>query len=342
MSIEKQYHRVKHLNTRIGPQMVSWDITNRCNLRCKHCFNHSGESAVHNFENELTKDELLRVAGEIIELHPEQCCLCGGEPLLNEHIFDIIHLLNSNGIMVNMVSNGLLISEEVILKLKKAGISHIQVSIDGLGYQHDIFRNKKGAFEQVIHALKLIIANGITAMVSFCPNKLNVNTFELYVSYLYDLGCREIRSMPFLPLGRGKSNSNTLMLDSYEMFLFVDKINRIQAKYKDMKIHWGDPLEHLMLVLTTKRKYPIIMGISSVGDITLTPYIPIIVGNIKKTTLRHIWDNGYRHIWRNPEILNIVQNVENIYQLSRFENVKYNIEVGKYNEQAFKHDELCV
>jgi len=48
-----------------GPLQVCIDITNRCNLRCLHCFNRSGENVGGRFEQELTETELLRLADDI-------------------------------------------------------------------------------------------------------------------------------------------------------------------------------------------------------------------------------------------------------------------------------------
>ena len=327
VNIMRQYHRVKYCNTRTGPQMISWDITNRCNLNCLHCLNRSGDSKVHDFSNELSRKKQLELAHQIVDLRSEQCCLCGGETLMNPNIFDIVKILSDGGILVNMVSNGLLLNESVIEKLKDAGIHGIQISIDGLGYQHDIFRNKTGAFEMAVNAAKLVVSHGLHSMVSFCPNKLNYRDFPMYVSYIRDLGVKQIRSMPFLPIGRGKTEGAHLLLTSNELFEFVNMLNKLKWKYKDIIIEWGDPLEHLMLILMNKRKYPVIMGISSVGDLTVTPYIPITVGNVEQNSLKDAWDAGYGCIWKNKKLIDIISNIDNIYDLGKIGSTPYKLEV---------------
>lgn len=320
-----QYRNVKYDLNLTRPYMVSWDVTNKCNMRCQHCFNNSGDSSFHNFIDELSEEEMIRTAYQISNLKPVQCCLCGGEPLLNESIYKIISILSQNNIMVNMVSNGLLLTEEVAIKLKRSGISRIQISVDGLGYQHDIFRNMPGAFEKAIKALQVLIDNDIDYMISFCPNKINYKTFPLYVSYLNALNCKSIRMMPLLPLGRGRLNFDHLLLDSNETFIFIQMIHEMRKKYSNIEIEWGDPLEHLHLVLHNKRKHPFVMCIASNGDLSITPYIPIVVGNVKYKTLEEYWNGGYNKIWGNKEVLSIIKNVKTIIDLSHFKSDKIEI-----------------
>lgn len=319
----KKYHYVKHLNSLRSPMSVAWDITNRCNLKCKHCFNQSGDDTVHNFAAELTQEELLNVAQQIVRLEPEQCCICGGEPLLNKNVFEIIKILSDGGILVNMVSNGLLLTAEVALKLKTAGIRNVQISVDGLGCQHDVFRNMEGSFDKAIQAIENLKSCKIEHAVSFCPNQLNFRTFHTYVEYMVQLGCKTIRMMPLLPLGRGMKNFEQLLLNSKETFWFVQQVFQAEKKYPNVRLEWGDPLEHLFLVLLSKRKYPVVLGIMSDGNVNVSPYLPIVVGNIREKSLQQYWETGYNNIWGNKEIMALIKTVKSVYDLLKFENESY-------------------
>lgn len=324
MKLLKYYNRVKFDNTLNRPKMLTWDITNRCNLSCKHCLNCSGDSLIHDFSNELNRTYQISLAHQIAELKPDQCCLCGGETLLNPNIFDIIKIISSNGVMVNMVTNGLLITDDIAKKLKFSGISNVQVSIDGLGYQHDIFRNKIGSFNRSIEAIEILKSNKINVMISCCPNKLNFGNIDTYIEYMHTvLNINNIRMMPLLPLGRAKKECNNLFLNNWENFELVQNLIRLREKYPELNLEWGDPLEHLFLVLFHKRKYPIVMSIASNGDLTLTPYIPIVLGNIKEMSLLDIWQGGYNKVWANQEILSIIKKVNSVYDLEQFKEKIY-------------------
>lgn len=58
-----------------GPIQIGFDVTNRCNFRCLHCFNESGEV---DSSNELNDKEVEKLFDEIIEIKPYSICFCGG------------------------------------------------------------------------------------------------------------------------------------------------------------------------------------------------------------------------------------------------------------------------
>ena len=306
------YSIVKYNMEKDEPKMFSWDITNKCNLRCKHCFNSSGDAEKYCFEDELTDDECIKLAKEIAMVKPQQLCICGGETLLRSVIFDVIKILSDAGICVNMVSNGILMTDEVAKRLKESGINDVQISIDGLGSQHDKFRNKEGAFKAAVNAVECLKRAGIRPIVSMVPNKGNYASFSTYVEYVKKLGAKTIRMMPLLPMGRGKINFDGLLMNSEETFDFVCKLCELKESNPDISIDWGDPLEHLYLVRTARRRYPLVVSISSSGKIGVTPYLPITVGDIRKHSLKEYWDAGLSTIWRNKDIMGMIRKANTI------------------------------
>lgn len=296
-----------------GPIMISWDITNRCNFSCKHCLNCSGDSEKHDFYNELSHDESMNIASQIVEIHPMSMCICGGEPTLRNDLEEIIAYISKTGTQVNMVSNGFLLNEERIKKLKRAGLSFLQISIDGADAEtHDSFRNTSGAFIRAVNAVKYAVKHDIRVAVSICPTQSNLHKFNEYVDFIYELGCRHIRMMPFLPMGRGKDN-NHIIAPSEDQYLELKiQIAKNRMKYGDMQIEWGDPLEHIYLAVHKPRPEPIAMEIRENGDIAPSIYLPISVGNALRHTLKEYWDHGFNRIWSFPFVYNIAKEVNTI------------------------------
>ena len=151
--------------------------------------------------------------------------------------------------------------------------------------------------------------------------------FENYVKYITSLGCSTIRMMPLIPMGRGNQFCNDFLLSNMETFDFVYRLSALKEEYPMVNFEWGDPLEHLFIVLLSKRKYPIVMNISSIGDLTITPYIPIVVGNIDNMRLIDYWKLGYNRIWGNKDVLTTIRKVKSIYDLSAFEQDSIRIEM---------------
>ena len=300
--------RVEKLLDNEKVKSFSIDITNRCNLKCLHCYNESGDSNRHNYDNELTDDELIKLATHLAEWQIEQICICGGETLLRfEILLKMVEILSKARVICNLVSNGLLLDDAKAKRLKAAGIYGVQISVDGLGIEHNLFRNNTNSFDAAIKALKILKENGIHTMVSLCPNKYNFRNFENYIKYISTLGCDSVRMMPLIPMGRGHKNTDLIRLSSMELFEFVQVVNKMKKKYKDIiEIEWGDPVEHIFLVLKSRRKFPVTFGVFSDGSYHFTPYLPIKLSNCKQYSPKEIWENGFKVLFAEKSIIDIM------------------------------------
>jgi len=140
-----------------GPLQIQFDITNKCNFRCLHCYNKSGENFVCN--NELSDKEILKFIKDVKELSPFNICFCGGEPLLKVNLLlKAAKILKDYVPNISIVTNGYLLTEEILLKLFDVGINRIQISLDGNSKEvHELLRQKEGSFSKAISAIDLCI-----------------------------------------------------------------------------------------------------------------------------------------------------------------------------------------
>ena len=93
-----------------------WHITDRCNLRCTHCYQED-----YSGSNELGLDGLKQIADEIIATlamwgKKGDIAITGGEPLVKEEVFPLINYLESSDDIasIDILSNGTLINESVV------------------------------------------------------------------------------------------------------------------------------------------------------------------------------------------------------------------------------------
>ena len=105
-----------------NPHFIDWAITSKCNLSCRHCRGIS--------KGELTTDKAIGVISEITELQPEWVIIEGGEPLLRSDLFDLLNLIRRNNIDVYLITNGTLITPQIVSSLKSLKIK-LMISIDG-------------------------------------------------------------------------------------------------------------------------------------------------------------------------------------------------------------------
>lgn len=321
---------MKRLIDDFGIQTIAIDVTYGCNLRCLHCYNESGNP--NYAREELLDGELLSLAKVISQMKPQVICICGGEPLLRKQIIleftRIITQATNGATQVNMVTNGVLLSPQVALELKNAGISSVQVSLDGPTVEtHEWLRNKPGVFKNALDAIRNLLDVGLSVNIACCPNTKNIHMYQQLVDLCITIGVDDLRVQPLMVTGRAKEfmqNYVPSFLEYRDLVRFIQKHNK--KIEHPVKISWGDPLEHLLIA---EQSNPIttFFNITSYGDITLSPYIPLALGNIQNHSLEEYWENGLQSIWNkrltkdfamllkdcdDMDILSLRPNLENI------------------------------
>lgn len=126
------------------------DITYNCNLRCPYCY--LGEERK---KEELTTDEWK----DIIKQIPSYgfIALIGGEPLMRKDFREIyIAASERTPLKVNLYTNSLLLTENLIEDFIKYKLLCLSISLDGYGEKHDENRGFKGAFDKVVSNIDMI------------------------------------------------------------------------------------------------------------------------------------------------------------------------------------------
>lgn len=176
-----------------GP-VVIWNLVRRCNLTCKHCYSISADI---DFPGELSTDEVFTTMDDLRASGVPVLILSGGEPLLRPDIFDISRRAKEKGFYVGLSTNGTLINESNISDIAAMNYDYVGISIDGIRETHDRFRQKQGAFDASMHAIRLCREAGIKVGMRFTPTQDNAHELpqlldvmreeqvdKLYVSHL--------------------------------------------------------------------------------------------------------------------------------------------------------------
>jgi MoaA/NifB/PqqE/SkfB family radical SAM enzyme len=100
--------------------------TRRCNLSCGYCNEFDDHSAP------VATSDLLRRIDRLAELGTGIVTLSGGEPLLHPDLDAIVRHIRARGIIATLITNGYLLSRHRIQRLNRAGLDHLQISIDNV------------------------------------------------------------------------------------------------------------------------------------------------------------------------------------------------------------------
>ncbi len=151
--------------------VVVWNVGRRCNLRCIHCYSQSQDL---DYPDELTTAEGKALIDDLARYGSPVLLFSGGEPLMRGDILELIGHARSKGMRAVLSTNGTLITETLAKQLKDLDLSYVGISLDGLKKTHDMFRGKKGAFDEAIQGLRNCKKADIKVGLRFTINKKNV------------------------------------------------------------------------------------------------------------------------------------------------------------------------
>jgi radical SAM protein with 4Fe4S-binding SPASM domain len=153
---------------------LEFQITDRCNLRCRHCY--IGDS----LNQDLPFEEILKILKEFEEIQGLRLLLSGGEPLLHPRFWEINEVLRDHAFRSVLLSNGTLITKEIA---KRLHVHEVQVSLDGMKEGHESIRGK-GAFEKTLHAIDHLQEADIRVSIATMIHRENLNQFDSLASLI--------------------------------------------------------------------------------------------------------------------------------------------------------------
>lgn len=185
-----------------APLITVWNITQACNLTCKHCYQNAKHKPL---ADELTTEEKLDLLDQLADEYVPFTAFAGGEPLIARDLWQVLEKCRERQIHVTVATNGTLLTPEMCARLKEAGVMYLEVSIDSIDpAQHDEFRGLPGAWARSVQGIKHSVAAGIRTGLATCFTRETVDSADEVVQFAIDLGCETFSHFNFIPVGRGK------------------------------------------------------------------------------------------------------------------------------------------
>ncbi|MCF8079837.1 MAG: 12,18-didecarboxysiroheme deacetylase [Desulfobacterales bacterium] len=150
--------------------VVVWNATQKCNLKCVHCYAHATDVST---EDELTTEEGRALIDDLAGYGVPVLLFSGGEPLVRKDLPELAAYAVEKGMRAVISTNGTLITPAVARTLKEIGLSYVGISLDGMREVNDRFRGVKGAFDKAVEGIENSRAAGIKVGLRFTINKAN-------------------------------------------------------------------------------------------------------------------------------------------------------------------------
>lgn len=303
---ELTYLYRKNLTQKPILKNLFWETTLRCNAKCKHCGSRAGEQL--KLQEELTAEEIKNTFKSIKEKYDASKILInvtGGEPLVREDLFDVMQYASDLGFKWGMTTNGILISDSVIEKMKATKMGTISISIDGLEKTHDDFRGVPGSYEKIMQNIKkLREANFLYCLqVTTVVSKSSINELEELYGIMKDLKIDSWRVVNMDPIGRANDNSS-IALNTNDYKKLIDFIKE-KRKHSKLDVTYG--CSHFLGMENERavRQHSFFCNtgyeVASIlynGDIFVCPNVPrikeLIQGNIRKDDFVDVWENKFK------------------------------------------------
>lgn len=287
-----------------------WHITNRCNLRCVHCYqdDYSGS-------NELDFDGLKVIADEIIRTLAKwgkkgDIAITGGEPLVKEEAFPLLNYLDSSDDIasIDLLTNGTLINESIMEQIKDLNkLRCVQISLDGASAESNNKIRGKDASEKALSGIRLLRENEIPVNIMFTLQRSNVSDIPSIINLVIDEGISSLTIERVVPTGAGRKLKEELLSpeEIKQAFSYISERAEQEINRGGFtSITRSRPLWTLLnncANITDKdidRNNPC-GGVCSVGldglcilpDATVLGCrrLPIPIGNLKEDTIEKIW-----------------------------------------------------
>lgn len=282
--------------------LLQWHITDRCNLRCTHCYqeNHEGEDPSHAALREILAqyEELLAFQRSQIPRRRIGGCvtITGGEPFLHLDCWDLLETLAANRPRYRfaILTNGTRIDAAAARRLRQLRPAFVQVSIEGTEATHDAIRGR-GNFRRTAEAARHLVKNRIRTLISFSAHQGNYREFPEVARLGRRLGVARVWADRVLPYGAGKNLEDRLLTPEQTREFFELMYAERLASRRRWFCHTEIAMHRALQFLATGAKpYRCTAGDALItvlpnGDLLPCRRMPIRVGNLFETPLRTLY-----------------------------------------------------
>ncbi|GAA4548927.1 radical SAM protein [Amycolatopsis samaneae] len=289
------------------PTFASWLITRACNLKCYYCF----ASARKKDPDELTTGEAMRVIEDLADTGVFYLSYIGGEPLLRKDIYQLIDYSTDLGIYTGIHTNGMLVREDTVAKLKDVGCQILGVSIDSHDpIVHDRVRGVSGSLVGAKRAVLESVKAGIRCSIRIVVTEDSLPALPDLFNWARDTGVEELIIIPIFMVGRAAGTPDDRRADILGKELFWKGLDVLREVANPLGI--TVPEEKVACCVGIELNTPdkenhhaghafgferstgcrvgkFIMNIQPNGDIFSCPFVQHKIGSLRTQSVREIW-----------------------------------------------------
>ena len=229
-----------------------------------------------------------------------ECIISGGEPLLlGNDLFEIMDILHDDGSCFLLITNGYLLTHNIVEHLQKYHYRWIQVSIDGVNAEyHDSFRQRPGSWEKAVKGAYMLSSAGLPLTIAHSVSPYNLKDVDAMCDLAYALGAGNIILGEISLSGRAFEHKD-FILNPQECEVLLERVEYNANRYKGKMTVQRSLEKHIQYELNAGLPNSGLI-IRPDGNIRLDCMTPFILGNVLKDNLKDIWMTKGTSCWEHP------------------------------------------
>ncbi|NKW91558.1 heme d1 biosynthesis radical SAM protein NirJ [Rhodobacteraceae bacterium R_SAG9] len=183
--------------------VVIWNLTRRCNLKCRHCYTVSADVK---FPGELSEEQAFDTLEDLGQFRVPAIILSGGEPLDSPYLFPLAKRARELTRVLALSTNGTKIYDETADQVAEIGFDYVGISIDGISETNDWFRGVDGAFDAAVRGVRELKKRDVRVGLRFCLTEGTQHHLPDLLKLCDDEGVDKFYLSHLVYAGRGDKN----------------------------------------------------------------------------------------------------------------------------------------
>lgn len=173
------------------PLAATFELTDRCNLKCVHCYINQPAGSVSHRAEELTTEQVKQVLDKMVDAGALFVTLTGGEVLLRPDFPEIYMHAKKRGMLVTVFTNGTLITEEIADLF--AAYKPVSVELTLYGFTRETYERVTGSSNTFDHArrgIQMLVDRDIKLVLKTFVLTINRHEHDQIAALAQEIGAR--------------------------------------------------------------------------------------------------------------------------------------------------------
>jgi MoaA/NifB/PqqE/SkfB family radical SAM enzyme len=257
--------------------------------------------------DELSAEEALRVAEDLILNEVPYVMLCGGEPLVIPHFQLLADKLGNAGVQLKIETNGQLLDDVLAERLTRLPVRSVQISLDGDTQAVYGTQRPGGSLQKAHAACRTVCAAGLPLEVTFAPSRFNIHEVRAVIERAVSLGAFRFNTGQLMRIGTAARHWGKLAPRPDEYLRFRDTLQDLSRILGNTSIELCySPFSITDALRGSLNDPPATLLVLPNGWVKVAAALPHICADLRRHTLAESWER-YRAAWRDLAVIAAVR-----------------------------------